>query len=58
LVPSPAIDRLIFDRADHAAIERTAIDDGMRPMLDSGLLAVIQGETTLEEVLRSVHTDL
>jgi general secretion pathway protein E len=58
LVPSPAIDRLIFARADHAAIERAAIDDGMRPILDSGLLAVIQGETTLEEVLRSVHTDL
>src|ERR1700682_2059418 len=58
LVPSPAIDRLIFDRADHAAIERAAIDDGMRPMLDSGLLAVIEGETTLEEVLRCVHTDL
>jgi general secretion pathway protein E len=58
LVPSPAIDRLIFARADHAAIERAAIDDGMRPMLDSGLLAVIAGETTLEEVLRCVHTDL
>src|SRR5437763_535470 len=55
LVPSPAIDRLIFARADHAAIERAAIEDGMRPILDSGLLAVLAGETTLEEVLRSVH---
>src|SRR5438093_306823 len=33
LVPSPAIDRLIFARADHAAIERAAIEDGMRPIL-------------------------
>jgi general secretion pathway protein E len=57
LVPSAAIDRLIFARADHAAIERAAIEDGMRPILDSGLLAVIQGETTLDEVLRCIHTD-
>jgi general secretion pathway protein E len=57
LVPSAEIDRLIFARADHAAIERAAIEDGMRPILDSGLLAVLEGETTLEEVLRSVHID-
>jgi len=57
LVPSAAIDQLIFERADHATIERAAIEDGMRPILDSGLLAVIEGETTLEEVLRSVHSD-
>ncbi len=57
LVPSAAIDRLIFARADHAVIERAAIEDGMRPILDSGLLAIIEGETTLEEVLRSVHSD-
>jgi len=57
LVPSAAIDRLIFARADHAVIERAAIEDGMRPILDSGLLAVIQGETTLDEVLRCIHTD-
>ena len=57
LVPSAEIDRLIFARADHAAIERAAIEDGMRPILDSGLLAVLEGETTLEEVLRSVHVD-
>jgi general secretion pathway protein E len=57
LVPSAAIDQLIFGRADHAAIERAAIENGMRPILDSGLLAVIQGETTLDEVLRCIHTD-
>jgi len=57
LVPSAAIDQLIFARADHAAIERAAIEDGMRPILDSGLLAVLEGETTLDEVLRCVHSD-
>ena len=55
LVPSPAIDRLIFARADGAAIESAAIEGGMRPILDAGLLAVLDGETTLDEVLRCVH---
>jgi general secretion pathway protein E len=55
LVPSAAIDRLIFARADHAEIEHAAIENGMRPMLDSGLLAVAHGETTLDEVLRCIH---
>src|SRR6266851_4661131 len=52
LVPNPTIDRLIFARADHTEIERAAIDGGMRPILDSGLLKVVEGETTLDEVLR------
>ena len=55
LIPSPAIDRLIFAHADHLAIERAAIEGGMRPILDSGLLTVLDGETTLDEILRCVH---
>jgi len=57
LVPNPTIDRLIFARADHTEIERAAIDGGMRPILDSGLLKVVEGETTLDEVLRCIHSD-
>ena len=37
LVPNRAIDRLIFDGADDAAIERAAVEQGMRPIFDSGL---------------------
>jgi general secretion pathway protein E len=51
-----ATDRLIFDGADDTAIERAAAD-GMRPIFDSGLLAVIEGDTTIEEVVRSIRNE-
>jgi general secretion pathway protein E len=57
LVPSRAIDRLIFEGADDAAIERVAVEGGMRPIFDSGLLAVIEGDTTIEEVVRCIRSE-
>ncbi len=57
LVPNRALDRLIFDGADDAAIERAAVTGGMRPIFDSGLLAVIEGDTTIEEVVRSIRSE-
>src|SRR5713101_1312264 len=57
LVPTRAIDRLIFDRSDEAAIERAAVADGMRPIFDSGLLAVLEGDTTIEEVVRCIRSE-
>ncbi|MGC2201831.1 MAG: GspE/PulE family protein [Stellaceae bacterium] len=57
LVPNRAIDRLIFEGADDAAIERAAIEQGMRPIFDSGLLAVIEGDTTIEEVVRCIRSE-
>jgi general secretion pathway protein E len=57
LVPNRAIDRLIFEGADDNAIERTAVEHGMRPIFDSGLLAVIEGDTTVEEVIRSIRSE-
>jgi general secretion pathway protein E len=57
LVPTPKIDRLICESADGGAIERAAVADGMRPMFERGLLAVLQGETTIEEVVRCIHAD-
>ncbi|HEX5453415.1 MAG TPA: ATPase, T2SS/T4P/T4SS family [Stellaceae bacterium] len=57
LVPNPAIDRLIFERADDAAIERAAIGAGMRTMFDNGLRAVLEGETTIEEVVRCTRSE-
>ncbi len=53
----PEIERLIFERADHSAIERAAVAAGMEPMFDAGLAAVLAGETTLEEVTRSIRTE-
>jgi len=57
LVPSRATDRLILDGADDAAIERAAIEHGMRPIFDSGLVAVLEGDTTIEEVVRCIRAE-
>jgi general secretion pathway protein E len=57
LVPNRAIDKLIFEGADDTAIERAAIADGMRPIFDGGLLAVLEGDTTIEEVVRCIRSD-
>ena len=57
LVPNRAIERLIFERADDAAIERAAVEAGMRPIFDSGLLAVLEGDTTIEEVVRCIRSE-
>lgn len=53
----PDIERLIFTRADHMTIERAAVAQGMEPMFDAGLAAALAGETTLEEVTRSIRAD-
>jgi general secretion pathway protein E len=57
LVPNREIDRLIFEGADDAAIERAAVAEGMRPIFDSGLLAVLEGDTTIEEVVRCIRSE-
>jgi general secretion pathway protein E len=57
LVPSRATDRLILDGADDTAIERAAVESGMRPIFDSGLLAVLEGDTTIEEVVRCIRAE-
>ena len=55
LLPSRTIDRLIFERANHTAIEQAAAAEGMRPIFDAGLLAVLEGDTTIEEVMRCIR---
>jgi general secretion pathway protein E len=49
------IEHLIFERADHGTIERAAIKTGMVPLFQCGLDGVLAGETTVEEVARSVR---
>jgi len=53
----PDIERLIFSRADHATIERAAVAQGMEVMFDAGLKAALAGETTIEELTRSIRAD-
>ena len=43
--------------ADDTAIERAAVAEGMRPIFDSGLLAVLEGDTTIEEVVRCIRSE-
>jgi general secretion pathway protein E len=57
LVPTRGMEKLICEGADDGAIERAAVADGMRLMFDSGLIAVLEGDTTIEEVVRCIHTD-
>jgi general secretion pathway protein E len=57
LVLNAEIEHLIFARADHNTIERAAIAAGMAPLLQCGLDAVLAGETTVEEVVRSVRAE-
>jgi general secretion pathway protein E len=57
LVPDAAIAERIFARAGEAEIERAAIAGGMRPMFEAGLDAALAGETTLEELARSVRAE-
>ena len=55
---TPEVERLIFARADQASIEQTAVNNGMATMFDSGVAAALRGETTLEEVTRSIRTEM
>ena len=57
LVPNEEIERLIFARADHSAIERAAIAGGMHSMFDAGIDAALDGITTVEEVVRSIRAE-
>jgi general secretion pathway protein E len=57
LLPSPEIDRLVFERADQGAVERAAVADGMRPIFEAGLLAVLEGDTTIEELVRCIRSE-
>lgn len=52
LVASPKIMKLILDRASAAEVETEAIAEGMITLKQDGYMKVIEGVTTLEEVLR------
>lgn len=48
---SPAMARLTMDRADTAALKNQAMLDGMTPLVADGARKVLQGLTTIDEVL-------
>lgn len=49
---SDAVRRLVLAHAEAREIQRVAIEEGMRTMYQDGLLKVLDGTTTVEEVLR------
>ena len=55
LEPDESIERLIFARAPDTDIERAAVAGGMVPMFRAGIEAALNGETTIEEVGRSIE---
>ena len=57
LVPDDAVERLIFARAEHGEIERAAVAAGMVNMFEAGIDAVLDGITTIEEVVRSIRAE-
>jgi len=51
---TPALARLVEARASDSALRQQALDDGMIPLARSAQRAVLDGLTTVEEVLRAV----
>ena len=58
MIVSDAIRTLIMDRASSAEVRTRSRQDGMRTLRESGLLAIFDGQTTVEEVLRETMTSL
>jgi len=57
LQPTPRVARLIATHADHMEIEHAAREDGMVTMMQAGLAAALDGETSGAEVLRALRSD-
>ena len=57
LQPDDAVRQLIFSRASEQEIERAAVAGGMIPMFRAGIAAALNGDTTVEEVVRSIEAD-
>jgi type IV pilus assembly protein PilB len=52
LVVSEKISRLVLEHPDSKTIEAQAVEEGMITMQQDGYLKALQGDTTIEEVLR------
>ena len=53
---SPEIQSLIVQNRPAVELEKTALDQGMLLMKQDGFMKVLQGLTTIEEVLRVAET--
>jgi len=55
LVISDGIRELIVDRSPHMAMRKLAIEEGMRTMQEQAFTLVVDGVTTVDDVIRSVY---
>jgi general secretion pathway protein E len=58
LVVTEEIRTMIMQRKDSGSIKKLAIDQGMKTFRDHGLHKVINGITTIEELLSNSQEDL
>ena len=54
MIVNEKIREAILKRSDSSTIQKTAVGDGMKTMLENGLEKVKEGLTTIEEVLRVI----
>ena len=57
MVMSERLRTMILDGAATQELREAAVQEGMRSLRDSGQLAVLDGRTTVEEVLRETLID-
>jgi general secretion pathway protein E len=57
LAPDETTHRLILARAGHAEIHSAACASGMQTMYENGLRQVVNGTTSLSEILRSIRLE-
>ena len=50
--------KLVFDNANEDDIRQTALDNGMTTLREAGLARVLDGTTSIEEIMRSTVEDL
>ncbi len=53
---SQNIENLVLQRADGPVIKRTAIEEGMTTLFHDALIKAVNGQTSIEEVLRVTYT--
>ena len=53
---SPRIEKLILERADGPEIKKTAVEEGMMTLLHDALVKAVNGQTSIQEVLRVTYT--
>jgi type IV pilus assembly protein PilB len=58
MVMSETLRNLVLDGAPTLELRAAAVREGMRPLREAGRLAVLEGSTTVEEVLRETLVDL